>query len=422
MSILLISKYMDKDSSLKELIVFSLMNNPFLTPKKLKVFIKSHFKKEFSSQAIYKILNQLIEEKKIIKLKKGFALNQEWIDSMGDLIFKFKESHNSKLITGIVEEDIKKFDSTLNFNSLEEIYNYTNNLRKTLDKKIFFHTTHLWWTLVSSLNNYCLGQNEKNESFFVCNSDSNLDKWLAESENSFGNYCKYGVSCPLHNDLFLFGDVVLEIHYPQILREKIDNFFTELKDIKKIDFNLFFKDIFCEKHSIKVLIKKDKEIAKHIKENIIGVFHKDLLAEQSNDIINKMKLETLDQNIFDWFFENKKDIISSMIIKNNKVIAGVVFTQKGYFVEGIHENWQAKYLTLPKAKNKDQILVKLLGTIEQKTKDKADSVKLEIFLPADSAIIPILNNKGYKSEGLLKNHVGLDQDCVILGKSFKRRN
>ncbi|MBU4502914.1 MAG: hypothetical protein KKA79_10045, partial [Nanoarchaeota archaeon] len=99
-----------------------------------------------------------------------------------------------------------------------------------------------------------------------------IDKWCADFYRSIGCNIKSNVNCASTCELMIFGDVVIQIYLPSQIKNGLKNYFSKIKDVKKLKQKSLIEDIFEKKTDIKVIINKDKEIAEQIKKETLGYF------------------------------------------------------------------------------------------------------------------------------------------------------
>ena len=70
----------------------------------------------------------------------------------------------------------------------------------------------------------------------------------------------------------VFGDMVIQVYLPSIIREEMEKEFSMIKELNRIDQKGLVESIFEKKTDIKVIINNDKDIAEQIRKESLRHF------------------------------------------------------------------------------------------------------------------------------------------------------
>ncbi|MBI2597907.1 MAG: hypothetical protein HYW50_01795, partial [Candidatus Diapherotrites archaeon] len=128
--------------------------------------------------------------------------------------------------------------------------------------------SHYWIPLFLSKKEYqkISKINDKFEVYSAVKGNTAIDKWCSEFWNQNGAKTVFGKNFSSGTDTVAFSEFVIQVHYPQELMKKLEDFFNKAKTIQEINVNQLFQTIFLEKTKIIVVVNKNKELAERIKE------------------------------------------------------------------------------------------------------------------------------------------------------------
>src|SRR4030043_224159 len=110
------------------------------------------------------------------------------------------------------------------------------------------------------------------KTYVLCAGNSLIDKWCSDFYKSIGCHIKLNVNCASTCELMVFGDMVIQVYLPSIIREEMEKEFSMIKELNRIDQKGLVESIFEKKTDIKVIINNDKDIAEQIRKESLRHF------------------------------------------------------------------------------------------------------------------------------------------------------
>lgn len=262
--------------SVKDKIILALGSSWPLNAKELLAHIKNNFDVNVTYQAVYKSINELLEEGVIVKIDKGFELNRSWVSSLKEYMTSVDQSYR----TNTPKKDVADSEQII----VDSIYDFYLFILKMMEKyandshvtqnPVVFRAIHGWNALVVGkeelirvakvVPNYKL--------YVVVSSDSPLDHALAKYWRELGVHFKTNVPLTITNDVVVVGDYVVQIIYPNELINALNIFFEETKSLEEMDIIKSQRDIFYKKMHIPVITVKNKMLADDLKKETLGYF------------------------------------------------------------------------------------------------------------------------------------------------------
>jgi len=256
-----------------------------LTAKKIYFKIRRQGK-IVTYQAVFKALQQLLEEKIIEKKKYDYLLSKEWLIKTTDFYDDLKKSYFSEH-KNIVTKILKSPSITLTFDNyykmLATLLTLITKLRfatKNENYMGYANLTQLMWP-------FAAGEKEArqlkelfegyNKMYILCK-NKNYTNLLIEKyyKNQNKNvFVIYDENCAQEGDIFVGGNILARIFYEKKFKESFDEEFIKLKDSEKVDgLNSIYKNLFLKKTKIKLKITRDKDLAEIKKQNILRKFER----------------------------------------------------------------------------------------------------------------------------------------------------
>ena len=236
-----------------------------------------------SIQIIYKQLNELIEDEIILKTKKLFFINNEWVKNVSKII----DIQDIEL-----PEEGEKF--TYKFNSLQNLDAHWKHVMSSFRKKFaheafFSYCPHQIWIYVPSRD--ISEQNMKNEheynkyyNFYIVGGDTLLDKkFKKEFQGDFYRVETYVLKGEKRNKhLSVFNNIIVTTTFKKELGESIDAIFKKQNTIDQQE--LALKKLLSDNHSCTFIIEGNKNKALKLKKKISQPFY--IPEEVRNQIKN----------------------------------------------------------------------------------------------------------------------------------------
>lgn len=276
-----------KKATAKDCIIYLLGYDWPLTAKKLYASIKKSFGLSITYQAVYKAIQELVQEGVVEKKENSYQINLKWLKELHSYTeivqTNYFTKNRLKLIEGIKEARAEGNISLLTFETLFDVEKYLYYLQKhyILNSKekdaICVHHNHEWRPLFYLRAEYNWVRKVKqlgNKTYVLCASKTALDKWCAGFYKRIGCNIKLGVNCANLCELMVFGDYVIQVYLPKAIKDGFSKNFNNIKNIEELELTKLFSDIFERKAEIQVIVNKDKKLAEQIKENTLAYFKK----------------------------------------------------------------------------------------------------------------------------------------------------
>ena len=259
-----------KNPTTKEIIIEILSTDIELTARATHNKIRRL--KPLTYHAIFKLLNQLVDEKVLLKNELHYSLNQEWIHRMKEHYQMLEQSYLNKKETMLINKESAHF-------VLPSIHEGFFMLMRALERGVFGeskvvvgHFSHLLYLHLSEEETALLKKlGEERKFYYLVNHKSNLDKMIAYYNKATFNYeTKLGIPCADPFYLYVIGDKIVQINIPRELKEAMDKiynhaFSTTLFPKPKIaQITTFVNEIAHKRTKIDVHIIIDKSAAQDI--------------------------------------------------------------------------------------------------------------------------------------------------------------
>jgi len=262
----------------KDAIISVLTSEWPLSIKKIYNKLKKQFGYSNSYQSVYKSIKELKEKKVILQKNEGFEINIEWVkklQSFTDIVeTNYYAKHRMENLSGFKDSNKKENILVLNFDTIFDAEKYLYYFIKTELSKIkndllCFRINNEWksiFYLRAEYNYYKKLSKRGHKFYFICSGNSQLEKDAESFYKMLGikiNNSKQ--SFP--NDTVVFGDYFVQIFIPEKLKGEIKKF-LEKEDIINLLKTLDKKT----SGSIKIMINKDKDLAKEFKKQVTKEF------------------------------------------------------------------------------------------------------------------------------------------------------
>lgn len=266
--------------------VISLLSHDWpLTAKKLYNLMKKRYSHNVTYQAVYKVLQELLKQEIIKKTEQGYEINLYWLKEVHSFTEIVETNYYTKnrlrLIEGVKDARKEGNINILTFETLFDVEKYLYYLQKNYiqgsNKKeaICVHHNYEWRPLfyLRAEYNWIRKISDKGcRTYILCANNTAIDQWSASFYKSLGCKVKTKVNCASTCELMVFGNFVIQVYIPSLLKSSFDKYFIKIKKIEDINYNKLVEDIFEKKTEIQVVINKDKNIAEQIKEETLRNF------------------------------------------------------------------------------------------------------------------------------------------------------
>ncbi|MAQ77276.1 hypothetical protein CL684_02010 [Candidatus Campbellbacteria bacterium] len=255
--------------NLKEEIIELLLKKP-ASSKNIRTQLK-HKDINVTVQAVYKQLNTLLESEVILKNKKEYLINNEWIKNISKII----DIQDIEL-----PEEGEKF--TYKFNSLQNLDAHWKHMTEAFNKilgnePMFLYSYHQFWiytpTREESERKFA-GEflNKKQYTFYVIGGVTDLDKKYRNSfKDSYYKVENYSIkSLKEKEHILVIGQFIINVRVPDDITKEIDSIYKTDKDILNKEQQL--KELLSENHKSMFTIENNLLKANKIKRKIAQPF------------------------------------------------------------------------------------------------------------------------------------------------------
>ena len=271
--------YKELEKTTKDQIVNILSYDWPLSLKKIHNLLKKRYKKDTSYQATFKAVKEMLSRNIIQKTKEGYSLDLDWVRNVHNQTEIIRANYYSQGHSSLLVGD-NEFLRTLAFKRWFDVEKYLYYLQKNYilnskEKEIICIYHHHEWRPIFYLRaeyNWINKLNSLGHKLFVlCSGNKRLDKWSADFYRSVNVKLKLGYNFKEPFELMVFGDLIIQIYIPFELQAKLDKIFSVTK-LEELDHKRIIKEIFEKETEIKVIINKDKKLAREIKKQTLSEF------------------------------------------------------------------------------------------------------------------------------------------------------
>ena len=289
MSIDIVVPTLEEEKTTKDLVITILAAEWPLTLKKIYNAMKKMYAHSVTYQAVYKAVNLLLKQKVLIKEKKQYRINDEWVRQLKSFIAGVEKSYaKEKKIPstyGIIHTQKEGEFSTFVFDNLFDLdkfwmkvcEEYVNNVRKEDENPpMIWQGNHTWWLLVYPDEEFEMNKNilkKGLELYFLIKNKTVLDEWCRNFYEETGIKARILDDKTTNSDMQIFGDYVMQVYPPKEIKEAIDAIFTNAKKLTDVDIPSFIEDILKKKIKIKLTIIKNRDVANQLRKEVLRHFN-----------------------------------------------------------------------------------------------------------------------------------------------------
>ncbi len=259
-------------ASVEDYIILSLSQKFPLSAKEIYAKIKRQGF-EVSYQAVHKKLKELEKESILEREGAKYKINRDWIRNTKS----FLETMDKELIKSAEKVKVNEavclsFDSYHDFvtHMLEE---FVKEREQEPGGICITCQKHFYWILSVSKHDYDILRRlgSCGKSYIVCEGKSLVDKLLCPIYEKFGWKVVTGVSYSENYDLVVYRDWIHQIFFSKKQRKFIEDVCNKADTIEKFATE-FHKNYFENKGPIKVIIFKDRELARQLRADALKHF------------------------------------------------------------------------------------------------------------------------------------------------------
>jgi len=265
----LMSFLVDEKSGVKEIIIEVLSEDHPATAKKLYNIVKKGYRKQVSYQAVHKALNELLKENSIVKQKKKYSLNRDYIRNLSYFVKKLEMNYENTLKLPENDFSIKKL------NSQYEMALFLLGIMKTARKDDII--TIVWpvvWPGFKTPEIYGALKEigKKTETYCVCSSDGFLDRYFAKYWRRLGMNLRLGVNIETIFEVFAIKDMVILVYQPSDVRVRKHRYTSFMKSVTELEMDRIFLKVIKEKTEIYAFVIRNPMFAERIRQEIVNYF------------------------------------------------------------------------------------------------------------------------------------------------------
>jgi hypothetical protein len=226
-------------------------------------------------QAVHKALKELEGDKIVSKSGKEYTINNNWLENVINFGREAKKSYSEGC------NNKTKEMSNLTLNSICEVDMFLADFIKGLDngqekETVCINWNHYWVPLFLDKQLYAQFRELASAAdiYSISYSDTPIDRWCHEFWKKTPIKPKIAPESQ-KSDFIVYKDSVMQIFYPEFLKKELDRIFSSAKDIKDLDVDALFKNVFQRKVIIPVTVNNNHVLAEQLRNQVLGYFKGD---------------------------------------------------------------------------------------------------------------------------------------------------
>ncbi|MFQ5722349.1 MAG: hypothetical protein ACE5GI_07635 [Candidatus Aminicenantales bacterium] len=258
----------EKPKTIKDAVILALSKEWPLTARKLYNVVRKNYGFAVTYQAVHKVLKQMVEEGIIVKDDKDYSISPMWIKKKKEFYKKLEAKRES-----LKDRPLETFI----LGALAEVDAFLIDLGSKIvpkDRKstICLEWDHFWIPLFLDKEVYRKMKTLITNTVFytITPAKTAIDKWCYEFWKKQNVKAKIGVGN--RDSCVVVEDYVIRIFYPRDILKELDKIFSSAKNINDINTNELFHRLFEKKTKIPVVVERNPELAKQIRERIMSYF------------------------------------------------------------------------------------------------------------------------------------------------------
>jgi len=270
-----------KGRTTKDLVFSLLIEAKAMTLTQLHRGIKRRYGKSVTFQAVIKAVKSLLEHKVLVKKKRLYSLNKDWIFEIRNF-FDRLYTHEFKVKRPMKKVELGKEVTVYTIHNLLELDRLWNDLlmnwakKEEKDKRNVWKGRHCWWLIPrlqeeDLLHDYFTKR--KIKTYNLLSENTVLDRISFNYYLKKREKIKVSKKAREKTDVHLsaFGDYLVKFEIPTAISYKLERIYKKTRKIEDLDLKKVL-DIFKEKTEIEVMVIKDKLLADKVKEEVISYF------------------------------------------------------------------------------------------------------------------------------------------------------
>jgi predicted RND superfamily exporter protein len=263
----------------KEIVIESLLTEEYLDISSLNKKIKENSEKVFGYHSIYKAVKQLVDEKVIVKCQEGYHLSEEWVMENLSFLEKLKEhinetkgfSHEACDFSVFEFENIKKLNDFLRKVENEHMSVFSKDKKSTIIRVV--HHCYNYLLQPAQELAYIRKLKENNIDLkILCYGNTPLDKWTKDALEKFGAVMKIGANAGGITSKKVYEDFVVDIFFDKKFLDILNEVYSKAESVNDLDPSNLFEKLINTNYKINVILYKNKDIVKNIRDRTLGFF------------------------------------------------------------------------------------------------------------------------------------------------------
>ena len=270
-----------KEKSTRDLVIEILSKDWPLSPKSIYNRVKKQNLKQITYQAVFKVIKKMQEEAILDKNGGKYSIDLSWIAQSKEFFDQIESTYTGGLsdkipfINAHMHDYVKySFDTAHDLAVFLATYylNYPNPNNEPAAFRMFTVYTQIGQpkSNIENISRFA----KKNDCYVICRHKTLYDRFMAKAYKKIGKF-KFilGADCSDETDYMVIGDYCARIFFPSDLKKMINKFRDESKHLSVFNLKRLL-DIMYKKTSAptNLIIERDTEIAKQIRESIMKYF------------------------------------------------------------------------------------------------------------------------------------------------------
>ena len=267
-----------RKKSARDLVISILAYHHSLTLATLTRSIQKKYASSVTFQGIRKAVNVLMEEGVIVRNKKEYLLDKEWIANLVNFANSLHESHFSNQLA------IKDFESlgenlkVYTFKNLIDTDQYLNHLilewfKQNPGGKYLQFCNHAYFALGNLKEESKINEKIKYykvQFYTFAGSNTLLDKWVGRYFKGQG-FHYISEKQDVQPYFGVYRDFYFQYETPPEITKELDKIFSQTRDLKSLDFAKLI-NLLRKESNIKVTVMKNPLVASRLRETIENRF------------------------------------------------------------------------------------------------------------------------------------------------------
>jgi len=243
-----------------------------------------------SYHAIHKAAKNLLKAGVVERQGKGYVLSKTWVEKVANYLEHVHHAYLYKKpihLPGLKEFKEEADTRIFIFDNLEEADAYRKQLQweylvsKGAKEPYCAMNWHLRSSLFSSeraLNIMSMATKTQSKAFMIVAGSTPIDEWCADYYRNQFVRVQTAIPCAPACDVMVLGDTVVQLYLPLELKKYIESIYLSARNVSDINIPEFYKRAYRGKHDIKLVVIKNPEIARQLRQQIMSNFGYDKIA------------------------------------------------------------------------------------------------------------------------------------------------